>query len=183
VEWGQKYTFFGSPIYLEFLAGQRDLHCTAWAIPTRNIKGWKAPCYLMTDGHYDRYQEMLERVDWDKYGVFDGVVRDPRCENCMTHCGYEPTPSLGIDKQAGDTWKLIKYNFGARPKPVTHAASVNAYNGFTAGRGHLTGKRDSVQANVVQVIAEREVAAAVAAQNGSPGGCCTSETKEIVATK
>ena len=63
VEWGQKYTFFGSPIYLEFLAGKRDLHCTAWAIPTRNVRGWKAPCYLMTDGHYERYQEMLEKVD------------------------------------------------------------------------------------------------------------------------
>src|SRR5881409_637645 len=66
VEWGQKYTLFGSPIYLEFLAGKRDLHCTAWAIPTRNVKGWKAPCYLMTDGHYERYHEMLAKVDWDK---------------------------------------------------------------------------------------------------------------------
>jgi MoaA/NifB/PqqE/SkfB family radical SAM enzyme len=183
VEWGQKYTFFGSPIYLEFLAGKRDLHCTAWAIPTRNIKGWKAPCYLMTDGHYERYQEMLEKVDWDKYGVFDGVVRDPRCENCMTHCGYEPTPSLGIDKQPGDTWKLIKYNFGARPKPVAHTAHVDAYNGVTTGRGHLTGKRASVQANIAQVIAEREIAAAAAAKNGNNGhGCCGSETKEIAAT-
>jgi len=171
VEWGQKYTFFGSPIYLEFLAGARDLHCTAWAIPTRNIRGWKAPCYLMTDGHYERYQEMLEKVDWDKYGVYDGVVRDPRCENCMTHCGYEPTPSLGIDKQPGDTWKLIKYNFGPRPKPVVDAAHVDAYNGVTTGRGHLTGKRDSVQPNVVQVIAKREVAAAVAAQSGG-SSCC-----------
>ena len=173
VEWGQKYTFFGSPIYLEFLAGKRDLHCTAWAIPTRNIKGWKAPCYLMTDGHYERYQEMLEKVDWDKYGVFDGVVRDPRCENCMTHCGYEPTPSLGIDKQAGDTWKLIKYNFGARPKPIAHAAHAGVYNGVTAGRGHLTGKRDVVQSNIQQVLAQREINAAVAVTaNNGDGSCC-----------
>ncbi len=173
VEWGQKYTFFGSPIYLEFLAGKRDLHCTAWAIPTRNVKGWKAPCYLMTDGHYDRYQEMLEKVDWDKYGVYDGVVRDPRCENCMTHCGYEPTPSLGIDKQPGDTWKLIRYNFGKKPAPVADAAHVDAFNGVTTGRGHLTGKKDSVQANLQQVLAEKEVTAAVAAEK-SGDGCCES---------
>jgi hopanoid biosynthesis associated radical SAM protein HpnH len=172
VEWGQKYTFFGSPIYLEFLAGKRDLHCTAWAIPTRNIRGWKAPCYLMTDGHYERYQEMLEKVDWDKYGVFDGVARDPRCENCMTHCGYEPTPSLGIDTQRGDTWKLIRYNFGQKPPPVTDASHVDAYNGVTAGHGHLTGKRDSVPANIQQALAEREVAAAVAAANGN-NDCCS----------
>jgi hypothetical protein len=140
VEWGDKYPLFGSPVYLEFLAGKRDLHCTAWAIPTRNVAGWKAPCYLMTDGHYPTYREMLEKVDWTKYGVFGGIARDPRCENCMTHCGYEPTPSLGIDTQPGDTWKLIRYNFGARPKPVTDASHVNAYNGVTNGNGHLTGK-------------------------------------------
>jgi MoaA/NifB/PqqE/SkfB family radical SAM enzyme len=168
LEWGQKYTLFGSPIYLEFLAGKRDLSCTAWAIPTRNVKGWKAPCYLMTDGHYAGYHEMLAKVDWDKYGVVGGVARDPRCENCMVHCGYEPTPSLGIDKQAGDTWKIIRYNFGSKPQPIQNVAHVDAYNGVTSGRGHLTGKKDSVQANIQQVLAAREVAAAVAAEkNGS----------------
>lgn len=171
VEWSQKFTFFGSPIYLEFLAGKRDLHCTAWAIPTRNVKGWKAPCYLMTDGHYDRYHEMLAKVDWDKYGVYDGVVRDPRCENCMTHCGYEPTPSLGIDKQAGDTWKLIRYNFGAKPAPATDTANLDIFNGVSTGRGHLTGKKDSVQANIKAVLAEREVAAAVAAEQPQTDKC------------
>ncbi len=140
VEWGSKYPLLGTPAYLEFLAGQRDLHCTAWAIPTRNIAGWKAPCYLITDGHYPTYREMLEKSDWTKYGVFHGVVRDARCENCMTHCGYEPTPSLGYDRQPGDLWKLIKYNFGPKPKPIADASHVNAYNGITTGNGHLTGK-------------------------------------------
>src|SRR5213594_2975668 len=48
-EWGKDFTIFGTPVYQEFLAGKRELTCTAWAIPTRNIRGWKAPCYLMTD--------------------------------------------------------------------------------------------------------------------------------------
>src|SRR6266496_3965989 len=56
--WGRRFTIFGTPVYQEFLSGKRELTCTAWAIPTRNIRGWKAPCYLMTDGHYPRYQEM-----------------------------------------------------------------------------------------------------------------------------
>ncbi len=169
-EWGQKYTLFGSPIYLEFLAGKRDLHCTAWAIPTRNIAGWKAPCYLMTDGHYPTYQQMLEEVDWDRYGVFDGEARDPRCENCMTHCGYEPTPSLGIDKQPGDTWKLIRYNFGAKPELVKDVSHVNAYNGVTNGQGHLSGARPSVPPasdDLARKLDQREMAAAVAAGNNS----------------
>jgi MoaA/NifB/PqqE/SkfB family radical SAM enzyme len=186
VEWGQKYTLFGSPIYLEFLAGKRDLHCTAWAIPTRNIRGWKAPCYLMTDGHYERYQEMLEKVDWDKYGVWNGVARDPRCENCMVHCGYEPTPSLGIDKERGDTWKLVHYNFGPRPKGAVNAPPFEeVYNGVTTGRGHLTGNRDSVQANIqprmLSGLAEREIAAAVAAKNGNGNGCGNHSQQDVAA--
>jgi len=141
IEWGQKYPLLGTPAYLEFLAGQRDLHCTAWAIPTRNVRGWKAPCYLITDAHYPTYRDMLEKVDWSRYGVFHNKVRDPRCENCMTHCGYEPTASLGYDRQPGDLWKLIRYNFGPKPKPVADASHVNAYNGVSSGNGHLTGKK------------------------------------------
>ena len=41
--WGEKYNLFGTPIYLDFLAGKRDLTCSAWAIPTRNVRGWKGP--------------------------------------------------------------------------------------------------------------------------------------------
>jgi hypothetical protein len=118
VEWGKKFPILGTPIYLEFLAGQRDLTCSAWAIPTRNVRGWKGPCYLMTDGHYPTYRALLERTDWSRLGVVDGTARDPRCENCMVHCGYEPTASLGLQPQRGDLWKNIRFNFGARPKPA-----------------------------------------------------------------
>jgi MoaA/NifB/PqqE/SkfB family radical SAM enzyme len=111
-EWGEKFTIFGTPVYQEFLAGKRELTCTAWAIPTFNVKGWKAPCYLMTDGHYDGYQEMLTKVDWEKYGVVDGVARDPRCENCMVHCGFEPAAVLGVNRRLGDTLKMALWQLG-----------------------------------------------------------------------
>jgi hopanoid biosynthesis associated radical SAM protein HpnH len=152
-EWMKRYTFFGTPVYFEFLAGKRDLTCSAWAIPTRNISGWKAPCYFMTDtagtngtGHFKSYADLLAKVDWDKYGVVGGVARDPRCENCMTHCGYEPTASLGLHAKPGDTWKTVKFNFGARPKPTGCGSEIAAYNGVTSGNGHLTGKRVEVVA-------------------------------------
>jgi hypothetical protein len=80
-------------------------------------------------------------VDWDKYGVVDGVARDPRCENCMTHCGYEPTASLGLQAKRGDTWKTLKFNFGPRPKSAGRGNEIAAYNGVSSGNGHLTGKR------------------------------------------
>ena len=140
-KWMNQYTFFGTPVYFEFLAGKRDLTCSAWAIPTRNIRGWKAPCYLMTDGHFSSYAELLEQTDWNRYGVVNGVARDSRCENCMVHCGYEPTATLGLQAQRGDTWKTIKFNFGAKPKPAGRGSEVLAYNGVSSGNGHLTGKR------------------------------------------
>lgn len=142
VEWGERFPIFGTPVYLEFLAGQRDLTCSAWAIPTRNVRGWKGPCYLMTDGHYATYRELLEKTDWDKLGVVDGTARDPRCENCMVHCGYEPTASLGLQAQPGDLWKTIKFNFGAKPV-ATGGGQVEAFDGVSAGKGHATGQREA----------------------------------------
>jgi hopanoid biosynthesis associated radical SAM protein HpnH len=138
--WGERYAIFGTPGYLEFLAGGRELSCSAWAIPTRNVRGWKGPCYLMTDGHYASYSELLAKTDWSKLGVKDGVAQDPRCENCMVHCGYEPTAALGRDAKPGDTWANVKFNFGPKPGPCPEGARVNAFNGVSAGNGHKTGR-------------------------------------------
>jgi len=124
VEWGRDFPILGTPVYLEFLAGRRDLSCSAWAIPTRNVRGWKGPCYLMTDAHYASYRELLEKTDWTKLGVADGKARDPRCENCMVHCGYEPSASLGIGAQRGDLWKTLKFTFGAKPVPKNTGEAI-----------------------------------------------------------
>jgi hopanoid biosynthesis associated radical SAM protein HpnH len=160
-EWGARFTIFGTPVYQEFLAGKRELTCTAWAIPTRNVRGWKAPCYLMTDGHYSGYQEMLEKVDWNKYGVVNGVARDPRCENCMVHCGYDPSGALGTNYQRGDNWKNFTYNFGPRPKPYYAGRNVQAFNGVSIGKGHL--------AEAKAAINNPQTEAAPAASCGSNG--------------
>ena len=103
----------------------------------------------MTDGHYAGYQEMLEKVDWDKYGVVDGVARDPRCENCMVHCGYDPSGALGTNYQRGDNWKNFKYNFGRQAKAVSpKAATVNAFNGVSIGKGHLAEAKAAINSRV-----------------------------------
>jgi len=146
-DWGRLFAIFGTPIYQEFLAGKRELTCTAWAVPTRNIRGWKAPCYMMTDGHFPTYAEMLEKVDWDKYGVVDGVARDPRCENCMMHCGYDPSGALGTNYQSGDLWKNIKYNLSLKPRRYTAGHKVQAFNGFSIGKGHLAQAKSAINGN------------------------------------
>lgn len=145
LDWGDRYTIFGTRVYQEFLAGKRELTCTAWAIPTRNIRGWKAPCYLMTDGHYPTYREMLETVNWEQYGVVNGVARDPRCENCMVHCGYDPSGALGVNYQRGDTWKNVRYNFGRKPRPNPEGLRVHALNGHSCGKGHLAEARAAMK--------------------------------------
>ncbi|MFV0336882.1 MAG: adenosyl-hopene transferase HpnH [Chthoniobacterales bacterium] len=138
-KWGSRYTFFGTPIYLDFLAGKRELTCSAWAIPTRNVRGWKGPCYLMTDAHHSSYKELLEKTPWENYGVVDGVAKDSRCENCMVHCGYEPSATLGRNAEPGDTWQNIVFNFGSRPKRREKGSRVHAFNGVSSGNGHKTG--------------------------------------------
>ncbi|WP_019634142.1 adenosyl-hopene transferase HpnH [Actinomadura atramentaria] len=94
----KRWRFNHSPLFLDFLEGKVDFDCTAWAIPSYSLKGWQRPCYLMEDGHVDTYRELVETTDWSAYGR----GRDARCENCMAHCGYEPTSvfaTLGSLKQ------------------------------------------------------------------------------------
>ena len=79
-----------SPLFLDFLEGKVDFDCTAWAIPSFSVLGWQRPCYLMSDGYASSYRELVEDTDWSRYGR----GRDPRCANCMAHCGYEPTAVL-----------------------------------------------------------------------------------------
>jgi hopanoid biosynthesis associated radical SAM protein HpnH len=76
-----------SPLFLDFLEGKTEFDCTAWGIPSYSIFGWQRPCYLMADGYAASYQELLEETDWERYGR----GRNPKCANCMAHCGYEPT--------------------------------------------------------------------------------------------
>jgi hopanoid biosynthesis associated radical SAM protein HpnH len=79
-----------SPLFLDFLEGKVDYDCTAWGIPSYSLLGWQRPCYLMADGYVKTYKELIETTDWDKYGR----GKDERCNNCMAHCGYEPTAVL-----------------------------------------------------------------------------------------
>lgn len=77
-----------SILYLDFLAGNQTYQCTAWGNPTYNVFGWQKPCYLLLDeGYAESFQELLDDTDWNAYGT----GRNPKCANCMAHCGYEPS--------------------------------------------------------------------------------------------
>jgi hopanoid biosynthesis associated radical SAM protein HpnH len=86
----RKWRLNHSPLFLDFLEGKIDLDCTPWGIPSYSVLGWQRPCYLLGDGYAKTYQELVETTDWSKYGR----GKDPRCDNCMAHCGYEPSAVL-----------------------------------------------------------------------------------------
>jgi hopanoid biosynthesis associated radical SAM protein HpnH len=76
--------FYNNPLYLDFLTGKREYECTQWTTPTYTPAGWRKPCYLIADEHVQTFGELME-TDWKAYGF----GKDPRCSNCMMHCGYE----------------------------------------------------------------------------------------------
>ncbi|HEY1268854.1 MAG TPA: DUF3463 domain-containing protein, partial [Candidatus Binatia bacterium] len=77
-----------SSLYLDFLAGNETYSCTPWGNPTRNVLGWQRPCYLLVDeGYAPSFKALLEETDWSAYGTGN----NPKCANCMAHCGYEAT--------------------------------------------------------------------------------------------
>ncbi|QYC45866.1 Cyclic pyranopterin monophosphate synthase 1 [Nonomuraea coxensis DSM 45129] len=100
----RRWRFNHSPLFLDFLEGRTELPCTAWAIPSYSLFGWQRPCYLMADGYAQTYRELIEDTDWSAYGR----GRDPRCDNCMAHCGYEPTAVLATLGSLKESLRAIR---------------------------------------------------------------------------
>jgi hopanoid biosynthesis associated radical SAM protein HpnH len=131
----ERYNIVTSPIYMEYLRGERELMCTAWGNPTYNPRGWKGPCYLMTDAHHETFKELIDNTPWEKYGR----GRDPRCEDCMVHAGYEASAVIGGNKKLGDTWKMLSWTVsgrmgGLRGKPAK-GHDNGRHNGHSSGNG------------------------------------------------
>jgi hopanoid biosynthesis associated radical SAM protein HpnH len=99
----KKWRLNHSPLFLDFLEGKVDFQCTPWGIPSYSLFGWQRPCYLMSDGYAKTYQELIETTDWDAYGR----GKDPRCDNCMAHCGYEPTAMLATTKSVKQSLRAL----------------------------------------------------------------------------
>jgi hopanoid biosynthesis associated radical SAM protein HpnH len=84
----RSWRFNQTPLFLEFLQGKCDLECTPWGNPTYNLFGWQRPCYLVGEGYCASFRELMETTDWSAYGRQSG---NPKCRDCMVHCGYEPS--------------------------------------------------------------------------------------------
>lgn len=94
-----------SPLFMEFLMGKREYECTPWGSPAYNIFGWQKPCYLLQDGYADTFKELIETTNWDNFGRSSG---NPSCQQCMVHCGYEPSAVDHTFSGVGGIWANIK---------------------------------------------------------------------------
>lgn len=84
----KNWEFNQSPLFMQFLMGKLHLECTPWGNPCYTLFGWQRPCYLLQEGYARTFKELVETTQWDNYGRASG---NPKCQNCMVHCGYEPT--------------------------------------------------------------------------------------------
>jgi hopanoid biosynthesis associated radical SAM protein HpnH len=102
---GKKWDLMHSGLFLDFLAGNREYHCTPWGMPTRNLFGWQKPCYLLGEGYVKTYKELIETTDWDLYGT----GKYEKCANCMAHCGYEPTAAhASVSNPLSALWTALR---------------------------------------------------------------------------
>ena len=83
----KRWRFSQSSLFMDFLAGNQEYHCTPWGNPTRNVFGWQRPCYLLNEGYASSFAELMDETAWDTYGTGNYE----KCANCMVHCGYEAT--------------------------------------------------------------------------------------------
>ena len=112
----QGMKFYNNPLYLNFLQGEREYQCTAWSNPTYTVLGWRKPCYPLADEHVQDVDELYEADLWQKYGVGN----DPRCANCMMHCGFESATIFKAISTPKDWATLIKSG-AARKGGITAA--------------------------------------------------------------
>ena len=136
---GKKWKFNQSSLYLDFLAGNQTYQCTPWGNPTRNVFGWQKPCYLLVgEGYAPTFDSLINDTKWDNYGT----GRNPKCANCMVHCGYEAT---AVNDTFNRPWKALRvflrgpgttgemapelpvlYDDGPLPKPVLVSDTVQS---------------------------------------------------------
>jgi hopanoid biosynthesis associated radical SAM protein HpnH len=100
-----EYNLLTSPIYLEYLRGERELNCCSWGSPVYGPQGWVAPCTQLNYGYEQKYKTLLEKTVWENFGR--GM--NPRCEPCASHTGYETAAILGVNPKAGDFWKMLAW--------------------------------------------------------------------------
>jgi hopanoid biosynthesis associated radical SAM protein HpnH len=135
------WTFNHSSLFLDFLAGNQSYACTPWSNPTYNVFGWQRPCYLLSDeGYASSYKSLIEDTEWEKYGIGN----NPRCNNCMAHCGFEGT---AVNDAFRHPLKALLTSLRG-PKvsgPMAPDLALNIENGSTVPPGEIRISVDAIK--------------------------------------
>jgi hopanoid biosynthesis associated radical SAM protein HpnH len=170
---GRDWKLMHSGMFLDFLAGNQEAHCTPWGMPTRNIFGWQKPCYLLGEGYVKTFTELMEDTDWDSYGT--GAYE--KCANCMAHCGYEPTAADMTIKHPLKAMKIALFGVkteGPMAPEISLANQRPAQYNFS----------QQVQKTLTQINAEKaKKAAENAAQNAAAKAAAQREPVHLTAAE
>jgi hopanoid biosynthesis associated radical SAM protein HpnH len=170
---GRDWKLMHSGMFLDFLAGNQEAHCTPWGMPTRNIFGWQKPCYLLGEGYVKTFRELMEDTDWDSYGT--GAYE--KCANCMAHCGYEPTAADMTIKHPLKALKIALFGVkteGPMAPEISLADQRPAKYNFA----------EQVEKTLTQLNAEKaQKAAEKAAQNAAAKAAAEREPAQLTAAE
>ena len=101
-----KYKINATPMFLEFAAGLRELPCAPWSTVNYTPYGWKAPCYLIGEGHVTDWQTFWDKTDW----AYWESRQDPKCQNCKMHSGFEHSAVNEAMKSMKGTLQLAAWS-------------------------------------------------------------------------
>ena len=57
------------------------------------------------NGYAKTFRELMDDTEWSKYGLNSG---HPKCHNCRTHCGFEPTAIEDTFSSVGNLFRAAK---------------------------------------------------------------------------
>jgi hopanoid biosynthesis associated radical SAM protein HpnH len=151
----KQWRFNQSPLFLEFLLGERDYECTPWAMPSYGVFGWQKPCYLLQDGYAQSYRELLDTTAWSRFGRASG---NPKCRDCMVHSGFEAS---AVD-DAFSSWRGLAAMaratlFGPRKRSAQRAEGERSSSGsppLTAGNAPSRGWSADTSADALRTAFE-----------------------------
>ncbi len=105
----KKYKLTSTPMFLEFAAGLREYKCSPWSTVTYTPNGWKGPCYLIGKTWSPTFEEFWNGTDWSYWES----RKDPMCQNCLMHSGFEASVVMELPKHPGDMVRMIAWNLAA----------------------------------------------------------------------
>lgn len=105
-DFSSKYRVNATPLFLEFAAGLRELPCAPWSTVNYTPHGWKGPCYLIGEKHYQDWETFWNSVNWE---YWESRV-DGRCQNCKMHSGFEHSAVSEAMKTLPGTLKLAVWS-------------------------------------------------------------------------